>query len=359
MAKDKKNEIKKFFIKKECSIKDAMSRMDRNKEKVLFLTDDRDKLLGALTDGDIRRWILANGNLKEKAGKIYNRKPTFVKEGCTIDEIKKIMLNTKIEWIPVVDDAGQVTDVLIWDNVFREDGSKSKRKISIPAVIMAGGSGARLDPFTKILPKPLIPIKGRPIIEIIMDKLNSCGIEQFFVSVSYKSRIIKAYFEEADLGYGIEYITEHKPLGTAGCLRSLFNRVKGPILVTNCDIIIESDYSNIVDHHLENENDITVVGSVRHFRIPYGICEIKNGGILEKIKEKPTYDFLVNTGMYILNDAVLGLIPRGKVFHMTDLIKKVKEGGGKIGVFPISENSWIDVGQWEEYHRTVKSFKYE
>lgn len=358
MVINKVNKIRKFLITKNISVRDAMKQMDKNGEKVIFIVDSESKLLGSLTDGDIRRWILANGRLKGKISKMYNYNPTFVKDNYDLEDIKEVMLSTKIEAIPVVNGESKVTKILFWDDVFRGGKIKPKKNLNIPVVIMAGGSGTRLDPFTKILPKPLIPIQGKPIIEIIMDKFNQYGIKKFFLSINYKSRIIKAYFEETDSNYSINYITEQIPLGTAGSLGSLVNKIKGPILVTNCDIVINCDYSDVIEFHKKNANHITIIGSFRHFVIPYGICEINKGGILEHIKEKPAYDLLINTGMSVLDAKVLNLIPQKKVFHMTDLIKRVKAKGGKIGVFPISENSWIDVGQWEEYHRTLKRFKY-
>lgn len=349
--------LKKFLIQETLSVKETMRLMDKNGEKVAFVTDKDNTLLGSLTDGDIRRWILANGSLKEEVKKIYNRTPKFVEENYDLEEVKKLMLHTKIEWIPVVNKSHQVVSVLIWDEVFDGHEARIKKKVDLPVVIMAGGLGARLEPFTRVLPKPLIPIKGRPIIELIMDKLNAYGIQQFYISVNYKSRIIQAYFEELEAAYKIHYITEHKPLGTAGCLKSLVNKFQGSLLVTNCDIIIESDYGEIVDFHEINQNDMTIIGSLRHFVVPYGICEIDSGGILKGIKEKPAYDFLINTGMYILNAKVLNFIPSNRVFHMTDLIAEIQRRRGKVCVFPISEKSWIDVGQWEEYHRSVKSFR--
>jgi NDP-sugar pyrophosphorylase family protein len=222
---------------------------------------------------------------------------------------------------------------------------------------MAGGKGTRLDPFTKILPKPLIPIGDKPIIEVIMDKFHAFGMTDFYVTLNHKSKMIKAYFEEFKTKYKIKYIDEEKPLGTAGGLKYLPPEVAGVIFVTNSDIIIEGDYGKILKFHKENKNEITIVASVKNYNIPYGVCEIENGGRLQKIKEKPDLSFLVNTGMYVVNSSILSMIPEGEYYHITQLIDDLKCDGRRIGVYPISENAWMDVGEWGKYKETLEKFK--
>ena len=351
---DKKQ--KSLLIFENISIRDAMRQMSQVGERVLFVVNQKNQLLGSISAGDTRRWILANGSLKEKIEKAYNKNPIFVEKGFNPDTVKQIMLKEKIEGIPVVDSNRVVIEVLFWMNVFGREISIPKGKINIPVVIMAGGKGTRLDPFTKVLPKPLIPIADKTIIEIIMDKFVQYGVKELYLSINHKSRMIKAYFEEVPSHYKIRYLEENKPLGTAGSLRLLKDISGDSLLVSNCDIIIESDYHEIVEFHKAKENDITVVGSFRHFTIPYGICYIQNGGNLIDIQEKPEYDYLVNTGMYVLQKEVLRHIPKNKIFNMTDLIKCVKSENGKVGVFPIDEKSWIDIGEWEEYRRAIRLF---
>jgi len=207
------------------------------------------------------------------------------------------------------------------------------------------------------LPKPLIPIGDKPIIDIIMDKFSQQGVKEFYITINHKHRMIKSYFEEVNTKYTIHYIEEKEPLGTAGSLKLLKGKIKDPVLVTNCDIIINADYSEVVDFHNLNNYDMTIVGSFRHYTIPYGICEIENGGILKAITEKPEYDFLVNTGMYILKNKAIDLIPDNKLFHITDLVKSLKDDKGRIGIFPVSEKSWVDVGQWEEYKKAIEKLQ--
>lgn len=344
-----------FLIRSDFTVKQAMKRMTEIGQKVLFVVDDKKALFGALSDGDIRKWILAGGSIKESIKKIYNKKPKYVSADFKISEARKMMLDFLIECVPVLDAGEKVINILTWENVFSQNKPKRPSALDIQVVIMAGGRGTRLDPFTRILPKALIPIGDKPIIEIIMDRFCEYGIKEFFVTVNHKSKMIKSYFEDTGNDkYNIQYIEETRPLGTAGSLKYLKGRIKEPFLITNCDTIVDMDYGEIVNFHKENNDDMTLVVSYKHHVIPYGVCEIENGGMLKSINEKPEYDFLVNTGIYIMNRKVLDLIPANTVFNMNDVIELAQKKGCKIGAFPINDRSWIDIGQWEEYHKAIE-----
>ena len=171
-----------------------------------------------------------------------------------------------------------------------------------------------------------------------------------------KGKMIKAYFSDHELDCNIEYIEENKPLGTAGSLSYLQGKFSEPFFVSNCDIITHANYSSVYDFHKQGSYDITILCSMQKYTIPYGVCEINNNGMLKKIKEKPDYDFLVNTGLYLMNPIVLKHISKDKYLDMTDLIREIKKSGLKVGVYPVSEKSWIDVGQWSEYEKTIQEF---
>ena len=275
--------IKNFLVLGQVTIKEAMRQMGEAGHKIIFVVDENELLLGSVTDGDIRRWILKGRSLQSKIAKVYNRRPIFVSEDYQKNEVKKIMLRKKIGWIPVVNKDQRIVHILLWSDIFERESKIPGTKFNIPVVIMAGGKGTRLDPFTRILPKPLIPIGDKTILEMILEKFTAFGIRQFYLSINHKSRIIKAYFEEITPNFQIKYLEESEPLGTAGSLRLLLNKVRGPVLVSNCDIIIEADYPEIVEFHKARKNDITMVSSFRHFTIPYGICRIENGGTLVDI----------------------------------------------------------------------------
>jgi dTDP-glucose pyrophosphorylase len=349
----------KLLIDQNSSIMDAMRQLEENERRILFVVDPENHLLGTVTDGDIRRWILAEGSLDSRVGKVCNTHPYVVKPGYDLAQVKEEMLLRKITSVPVVNAENQVIDFLMWESIYGENISyKPTGRIDLPVVIMAGGKGTRLDPFTKVLPKPLVPVGEKTVIEIIIDSFVMYGVDKFYISVNYKSKIIKSYFEELNPTYGIEYVHEDIPLGTAGSLRFLRGKINSTFIVTNCDIILKADYLDIVQYHLNNHNDITLVASLKNYNIPYGVCEIENGGVLKCMREKPEYNFLVNIGMYILEKDTVEHIPDNEFFHITHLIEKVQESGGKVGVYPIGDKAWIDVGEWSEYKKALSNINH-
>lgn len=351
-------EITKYLIHTSNTIKAAMKQLDQSHGKVLFIVDDNKRLIGSLTDGDIRRWILSGNELENNVKNACNSKPYAVVIGYDIKEVKKEILKEKYSAIPVLDFNRMIVDILFWDELLEPIEFHPHTKVlESHVVIMAGGQGTRLEPFTKILPKPLIPIGDKTIIEMIMDKFHNFAIIHFIVSINHKAKIIKSYFEELAPSYSIEFVEETMQLGTIGALAFLKGKLSKPILVTNCDIIIDADYTELLDFHTRNNYDISLVASTMNHKIPYGVCEIESGGLLTKFTEKPEYSFLASTGMYIINPELLELIPENTFYHITHLIEKVRENGGKVGVFPISENSWLDTGEWHEYKKTLERFK--
>ena len=219
---------------------------------------------------------------------------------------------------------------------------------------MGAGMGTRMEPFTNVLPKPLIPINDKTVIEKIIESFVGVGINDFLISINFKGKILKAFFEELDPSYSIDFIEEKTPLGTGGSLHKLKGKMKSTFMVTNCDVIIEVDHQDLIDFHKKNKFDLTLVASTKEIVIPYGACELNKEGNLEKILEKPKLDYLINTGLYVIEPSVLELIPRNKSFDMTDLIESLKIKGKDIGVFPIDDNAWVDIGQWDEYKHAIE-----
>jgi len=347
--------MKSLFINFNDSIKEALKRLNKSGKGSLIVVDENDNFLGTLSDGDVRKSILNGEKIKSSIKDIFNNNSTFLKEGSySSQKVKDIFLRNKFDLIPVIDKNKKVVDVLTWVRTFEGGENDIKASLDIPVVIMAGGKGTRLEPFTKILPKPLVPVKDKTIIENIIDRFYKLGCSQFHLSINYKASILRAYFEELNPKYNISFIEEELPLGTAGSLFFLDKKFDKPFFVTNCDIIIKADYLKLYDFHKEGEFDLTLVASAKEYVIPYGTCELSSDGQLEHINEKPKYDFLINTGLYILNPDVLSLIPPNKFYHITHLIEDAKEQGKKIGVFPIDEDSWIDVGEWSEYKRAAE-----
>ncbi len=336
--------VEDLFIHKEFTIKDALKKLDETAKKILLIVEGK-KLIGVLTDGDIRRWILQNGDLNKPVSLIMVKNPKYIYEE-DIKKAKQLLIEYSIEAMPVLNRNKKVIDIVFWNDKFNK---KYKfNKLDNPVVIMAGGKGTRLDPYTRILPKPLIPIGDIPIVERIINKFNEYGCNDFYMTVNYKKNMIKAYFNEIERNYTINYIEEDTPLGTAGSLYLLKNKVKDTFFLSNCDILIEGNYSEMLKYHKEHKVKITLVTSLKHYKIPYGVIEINGNSNVKKITEKPEYDLLVNTGMYILEPEVLNDIPENKFFHITDLINSYIENGEEIGVYPVSEGSWLDMGQFKE-----------
>ena len=222
------------------------------------------------------------------------------------------------------------------------------------AVILCGGYGTRLLPITRSLPKPMVKVGKMPILEHIINRFCNIGCNNFHMTVNYKAKIINAYFEELSPTYNVNFIHEVNPLGTAGGLRVLNKKITKTFFVTNCDILIDADYSNIYEFHKNGKYDLTLVASAKEHIVPYGTCELNKDGHLKQINEKPKFDFLINTGFYILEPSVLELIPKNTFFHITSLIELLKREKRKVGVYPIDDEKWIDIGQWSEYKKAVE-----
>ncbi|MBT3935423.1 MAG: NTP transferase domain-containing protein [Bacteroidetes bacterium] len=346
--------MKDLTVSPKITIKQAMKKLDQTAEKCLLVVDGGNIFFGTLTDGDIRRAILDGNKFSVSIEGCYNIKPiVFNKSDIDKIDLKAIFLKYKVDLIPVIDNKSKLVGYKTWDDVFRNGNARNNDKLEVPVVIMAGGKGTRLEPFTKVLPKPLVPINEKPIIEHIIEKFSELGCSDFYLTVNYKGRILKAYFEELSPEYSVTFINEPLPLGTAGSLKFLAGKFSAPFFVTNCDIIINSDFKELYKFHVDNKFDITLVASAKDYIIPYGTCELNDMGHLSHINEKPKYEFLINTGLYIINPEILDMIPSNVFFHITHLIESVKNTGKKVGVFPIDDEAWIDIGQWAEYRKVM------
>lgn len=347
----------KLFITKQATIKEGLKALDFSAEKVLLVVEENDILIGTLTDGDIRRHLLKGGNLDDSIKGVYNSSPIYVTESDT-RTIQTTLITNKIDLVPVLDETQRVVNVFNWGDVFSEKKEKQKRgsALEIPAVIMAGGKGTRLKPFTTVLPKPLIPIADKTILELVMNNFIEYGIKEFYFTVNYRGEMIKAYFDSLDSLYKISYVWEKNYNGTAGSL-SLIDSLNTPFLVSNCDIIVKADYTAIYNFHKKNNACLTIVSSIQHHTVPYGVVEYTEGGSVTKINEKPEFSFPINTGVYILEPKALNFIPKNSFFHMTHLIEALIDAGEKVVTYIVNEKDYIDIGQWEEYRSVVRELK--
>ena len=342
----------KILIPEDLSLEAALQKMTELGKKCLIVSNEG-KFIGTLSDGDVRKALLSNKSIDSPIKGIFNENAFSVFEGkFNQEDLKKVFLEQKYDLIPVLDNKNIVKDIVEWEDLFKSQSSSHKR--DMPVVIMAGGEGSRLKPFTNILPKPLIPLNDKTVIEKILDSFTDNGFYNFFLTVNFKGKILKAFFEELEPDYSIGFVEETTPLGTVGSLHMLKEELKSTFLLTNCDVILNLDHGDLIDFHNKNNCEITLVASAKKLTIPYGACEIDKKGFLSKISEKPSLDYLVNTGLYVVEPSALNEIPDGEFFHITDLIEKVKSKGKRVGVFPIEDGTWIDIGQWEEYRSALK-----
>jgi len=341
-----------YTISSNKTIREVFKTESFAKEMFILVTNEEKKVIGIITDGDFRRAIWKSISLEDSLLTIMNNKFVCVAPQFDPSYVEKIFKTTEIRQIPVLQD-GKLLDIIFAETFFKGEHKILKAPLENVVVVMAGGKGSRMAPFTHVLPKALIPIGEKPVIELILNNFAKFGFSDFRISVNHKSKMIKAYFEENSYNFNISYLYEDQPLGTGGALAMLKGQMKRPFFITNCDILLNIDYSKVLEFHQSGNYEFTLVGAIHHHIVPYGVLDIQDGGNLTTLREKPGYDFLVNTGIYLLNPSALELIPEGEFFNITDLVDLIKQRGGNVGVFPISENSWIDIGQWDEYKKTV------
>jgi dTDP-glucose pyrophosphorylase len=345
-----------LLISETMSVIDVLKRLDQTAEKVLLVVDDQDILLGAISDGDIRRYLLKGNDLSGDIKGIYNLNPiSMSRNEYYLEVAQAIFIEHKINIIPILDE-GRVTDYITLNHVFSGQKLKpiSKGNVDVPVVIMAGGKGTRLEPFTTILPKPLIPIKDKSILEVIMDQFDTQGVKQFLLTVNYKGEMIEAYLNSTSYKEQCTYLYEKEFLGTAGAIKLLEDQLPDYFIVSNCDVIVKANFEDVLRNHKEQGAVLSVLSSIQHYKIPYGVIEYKEGGEITEIREKPEYTFTINTGVYLFSKEALALIPDNTRFDMPTLMDALREQSHKVVTYPVNENEYIDIGQWEEYRSAIK-----
>ncbi|MFA9376163.1 MAG: nucleotidyltransferase family protein [Lachnotalea sp.] len=345
--------VNKFFITQDIPIREAIEQLDQTAKKILLVVD-QEKLIGIVTDGDIRRWILKNGDFSSPVCAIMNTSPISLR---IEDKLKggELMKKYSIEAIPLVSDKNEVVDILFWNEA---DNSLSHNDIisETPVVIMAGGKGTRLYPYTKIVPKPLIPIGDISIVERIMNQFIEYKFKEFYLTINYKKEMIKAYFN-GELPYHLNFLEEEKPMGTAGALVLAKDYIKDSFFVSNCDILVDINYADLLLYHKTRKHKLTIVTAIKTYEIPYGVVTLGENGCIETLSEKPKYEMLVNTGLYVLEEEILKYIPSDQYFDMTDLIKECLIHGEQVGAYPVMDSTWLDMGEFEEMKNMAERLK--
>ena len=342
-----------LFVKKSDTIKKAIIKIRSNGTRTVVVIDNKKHLLGTLTEGDIQKALLKKKNINASINSLYNQNPIKINiKKINKEKISKIFIEGQYGALPVVDSRNVVQKVITWSHIFNSRQDKFDLK-NIDVVIMAGGKGERLKPFTEILPKPLIPINSKPMLEHIIDNFTYFNFCKFHLILNHQANLIKSYFQLENKNYKINFIKEPKPLGTAGGIFFAKKINSDNFIITNCDTLFKIDYTKFYDFHKKNDNFITLAVSKKQHTFPYGFCKLKLNNLIS-IEEKPKFNFIANTGLYFVKKEIIKLLPKNKKFEMTELIEKCLKLKKKTGVFQISPDSWTDLGQMSDLKKAYK-----
>jgi|SRR5690554_3311164 len=326
--------ISNFFINPDSTIRDALNQLGKVKGVGLIVVDFEKKLLGSLTDGDIRRAIISGHKIEDRIEEIYFKNPIYVSRKETLEELEKITSDKKIKIVPIVEN-NKVVDVY----TVSDESTKN-----VTVVIMAGGLGSRLGEHTKDCPKPMLEVGGKPVLERIIKNFTQVGFRNFYISVNYKAEVIEDYFKDGkNFGCHIQYLKEKMRLGTAGSLTLLPESVKGPIVVTNGDLLTLVDYRRLFAFHTQHKSPMTMCTRAFDFQVPYGVVNIENGKV-KSIDEKPIHSFNVSAGVYVINSELLKFIPHDTYFDMPTFLEVLLKHDIQAECFPLIEQ-WIDIGR--------------
>tara|TARA_B100001093_G_scaffold506746_1_gene566188 strand:- start:14 stop:1072 length:1059 start_codon:yes stop_codon:yes gene_type:complete len=345
--------LKKILIEKNKTIKDAIDLLNSTSSRIIIIADRHKKLLGTITDGDIRRALLENFEMQSLVQEIMNKNPVYSYEKTKDEIIVGLMKKNDIQHIPIVNKKLQIVDLKVLQNLVFPKEFKNI------IFIMAGGFGKRLLPLTKYTPKPMLKINDKPILEIIIDQFINLKFNNFYISTFYKSNIIKKYFGDgSQWNIKIDYINEKKPLGTAGSLGLLPKNIgKEPVIVINGDILVNFNFHDFIEFHKKNKNKITIALRAKEDNIEYGVVQLSSSKRVKNIIEKPKTKYLVNAGIYILNQDVIRKIKKNMKIDMTDLINENIKKNMKVGAYLMHED-WIDMGKEDDYKKASRVLNY-
>lgn len=331
------------------TIKEALRIIDSGAMKLAIILDENEKLVGTVTDGDIRRGLLGGLSLDDSVEGIIFKTPTVCRIEDTKERILEIAIEKKLYQIPIVDNNGKLIGIEEVDELLKAKNKSNK------VVLMVGGLGTRLYPLTKNTPKPMLKVGDKPILETIILNFKKYGFTNIILSVSYKSEIIENYFGNGNkFGVNIEYIHEEKRMGTAGALSLMKEKLKESFFVMNGDLLTNINFEHMMDYHSQN-NSIGTMGVREYdFQVPYGVVNV-DGINIKSIEEKPIHNFYVSGGVYILSNEVLQYIPQNEYFDMPTLFEKIIADGRKSISFPIREY-WLDIGRMEEFEKANNEY---
>ena len=337
--------VEELFLAPDATVLEALRKLDETGQRILFIAPEG-RLQAALTDGDIRKFFLRGGTPDQTVDRAANYHPLSLPI-AERGRAREVLQAHRIDALPILDKRGVITDIVF---AYKLDVDNRKR-VDIPVVMMAGGLGTRLYPYTKILPKPLIPVGEQPIAELIIDRFRDFGCHDFTMIVNYKRGMIKSYFTDLEKDYTVHFADEDVFMGTGGGLCLLKGKIQSPFFFTNCDTLLDVDFGDIYEYHKKHGNLVTMICAFKHYTVPYGVVELGQDGGIAAMREKPELDFLTNTGVYVVEPRVVEEMRDGEVIGFPDVIEHYRAAGEKVGVYPIGENSWMDMGQLEELEK--------
>lgn len=335
--------IENYCVREHSTIKDTMMNIDKNLTSASLVVDDNMKLLGMITDGDIRRALLKGYDLNSIISEIYFKNFKSVTSLVSKNKARKIMLEYKIRQLPVLNKEGKVVDMYFLDDIISFDEKENY------VIIMAGGKGTRLRPLTEDTPKPMLKLGDKPMLEHIIMNFKEYGYKNFLLSINYKGEIIEEYFKDGKkLGVNIDYIREEEPLGTAGAISLVREKLNDDFIVINGDILTGIDFDDLLNQHIKGQNCITPAVREYEMQIPYGVV-VEESYKIKAIEEKPEYVFNILSGVYVLSPKTLEYIPQNEFYNMPDLINEMSKKFD-CGTYKI-QSYWMDVGVHENYNR--------
>jgi dTDP-glucose pyrophosphorylase len=337
-------EWKKAVVAQTTSIRETIRAIDVGAIQIAFVVDADGRLLGTVTDGDIRRGILRGVGIDDSVNQIMNAKPVTASERLGRDAVLELMRQKSVHQIPLVDANGKLVGAELMDELLSPSPADNW------VVLMAGGLGTRLRPLTNDVPKPLLKIANKPLLEIIIENFVEQGFRKFFLAVNYKAEMVQQHFGDGSRWQSeIRYLRENERMGTAGALSLLPQRPDRPLIVMNADLLTRLDFNHLLNFHREHDVKATMCVREYDFQVPYGVVRIDDYRVLG-IDEKPVHRFFVNAGIYVLEPEALDLIPASTFYDMPQLFNAMIQRGWHSGVFPISEY-WQDIGRPEDFHR--------
>lgn len=341
--------IQNIKLSPKSTIREALRIIDKGAMQIAIVVDTEDKLIGTLTDGDIRRGLLKNLSLDDVIEEIVFKTPTIAKLGDSKEEILQKALAKKLHQIPIVDDENRVIGLKEIEELVRPHHKPNK------VVLMVGGLGSRLRPLTETTPKPMLKVGNKPILQTIVEKFAEYGFSDIIMCVNYKSNIIQDYFGDGSaFGVSIEYILEEQRMGTAGALSLLTSRPNEPFFVMNGDLLTNVNFEHLLDYHIDQHALATMCVREYDFQVPYGVVNVE-GNLIRSIVEKPIHKFFVSAGIYMLSPEVIDYIPKNQFYDMPTLFEALMNNDQRTISFPIREY-WLDIGRIEEYERANNEY---